>query len=75
MYARPIPIQTKMHFKNLQFLAVTYDMEVLICAFDVQRKCFFPLFKQFIETEMTWNQPIIVRECISKNQNLCFASP
>ena len=22
-------------FKNLQFLAVTYDMEVLICAFDV----------------------------------------
>ena len=35
MYARPIPVQTKVHFKNLQFLAVTYDMEVLICAFDV----------------------------------------
>ena len=34
-YARPIPVQTKVHFKNLQFLAVTYDMEVLICAFDV----------------------------------------
>ena len=35
MYARPIPVQTKVHFKNLQFFAVTYDMEVLICAFDV----------------------------------------
>ena len=35
MHARPIPGQTKVHFKNLQFLAVTYDMGVLICAFDV----------------------------------------
>ena len=35
MYARPIPVQTKVHFRNLQFLAVMYDMEVLICAFDV----------------------------------------
>ena len=35
MYANPIPVQTKVHFKNLKFLAVTYDMEVLICAFDV----------------------------------------
>ena len=35
MYARPIPVQTKVHFKNLQFLAVTYDMGVLSCAFDV----------------------------------------
>ena len=35
MYARPIPEQTKMHFKNVQFLAVTYNMEDLICAFDV----------------------------------------
>ena len=26
MKARPIPKQTKVHFKNLQFLAVTYDM-------------------------------------------------
>ena len=75
MYARPIPVQTKVHFKNLQFLAVTYDMEVLICAFDViQTEVFFPLFKQFLDTEMTWSQPIIVREGISKNQNLCFAS-
>ena len=39
-----------------------------------KRKCFFPLFKQLLETEMTWSQPIIVRECISKKQNLCFAS-
>ena len=35
MYARPIPVQTKGHFKNLQFLAVTYDMGVLSFAFDV----------------------------------------
>ena len=35
MYARPILVQTKVHFKNLQFLAVTYDMGVLSCAFDV----------------------------------------
>ena len=35
MNARPIPVQTKVHFKNLQFLAVTYDMEVLICDSDV----------------------------------------
>ena len=26
MYARPIPVQTKVHFKKLQFLAVTYNM-------------------------------------------------
>ena len=26
MYPMPIPVQTKLHFKNLQFLAVTYDM-------------------------------------------------
>ena len=35
MYARPIPVQTKVHFTNLQFLAVTYDMGVLSCAFEV----------------------------------------
>ena len=35
MYARPIAVQTKVHFKNVQFLAMTYAMEVLICAFDV----------------------------------------
>ena len=29
MYARPIPIQTKVHFKNLQFIAVKYDMGFL----------------------------------------------
>ena len=37
-------------------------------------KCFFPLFKQFLETEMTWSHSIIIIECIYKNQNLCFAS-
>ena len=70
MYARQVPVQAKKQFQNLQFLAVTYDMGVLTCAFDVV----FPLFKQFLENEMTWSQPIIVRECIFKNQNLCFAS-
>ena len=39
-----------------------------------KQKYVFPLFKQFLETEMTWSQPIIVRECFSKYQNLCFAS-
>ena len=73
MYA---PLQTKVHFKNLQFLAVTYDMGVLSCAFDVVKKrwCVFPLCKQFLGTEMTCSQIIIVREFIFKNQNLYFAS-
>ena len=35
MYARPLPEQTKVHFKNLRFLAVAYDMGFLSCAFDV----------------------------------------
>ena len=39
-----------------------------------KRQCIFPLFKQFLEIEMTWTQPIIVRECIFKNQSLCLAS-
>ena len=69
MFARPTPIQTKVHFKNLQFIAVTYDMGILNCDFDVilSTVLFFPLLKQFLETEMTWGQPIIVRECIFKN--------
>ena len=32
----------------------------------------FPLLKHFLETELTKSPPIIVRECILKNQNLCF---
>ena len=39
-----------------------------------KRQCFFLSFEQFLETEMTLSQPIIIRECIFKNQNLCFAS-
>ena len=35
MYAMPIPVQTKVHFKKLQFLAVTYDMGFLSSAFEV----------------------------------------
>ena len=38
------------------------------------RYCVFPLFKQFLATEMTCSQTVIVRESIFKNQNLCFAS-
>ena len=54
---------------------MTYAFGVLSFAFDVvSTAVFFPLFKQFLQTEMTWSQPIIVRECIFKNQNLCFAS-
>ena len=75
MYARLIPVQTKVHFKTLQFQAVTYAMGVLSCAFDVVKTAVcFPLFKQFLGTEMTCSQAIIVRECIFKNKNLCFAS-
>ena len=39
-----------------------------------KRQCVFFLFKQFLGTEMTWSQTIIVRDCTFKNQNLCFAS-
>ena len=75
MYVRPIPVQTKVHFKNLKFLAVTYDMGVLSSAFDVVKTVVcFPLFKQFVGAEMTCSRTSIVRECIFKNQNLCFAS-
>ena len=75
MHARPIPGQTKVHFKNLLFLAVTYDMGVLsVLSTLSKRQCVYPLFKQFLGTEMTSSQTIIVRECIFKNQNLCFAS-
>ena len=35
MYAMPLPEQTKVHFKNLQFLAVKYDIGFLSFAFDV----------------------------------------
>ena len=35
MHAMPIPVQTKVYLKNLQFLAVTYDMGFLSFAFDV----------------------------------------
>ena len=39
-----------------------------------KRQCVFPLLKQFLKTKMTWSQPIFVKDCIFKNQNLCFAS-
>ena len=77
MYAMSSPVQTKVHFKNLQFLAVTYDMgfsSLNLLLTLSKRQCFFPLLKPFLETEMTWSQLIIVRECTFKNQNLYFAS-
>ena len=67
MYARPIRVQTKVHFKNLQFEGFK-----LCFRRSLNSSVFFPLFKQFLETEMTWSQPIIVRECIFKNQNYMF---
>ena len=47
MYARALPVQTKVHFKNLLFLAVTCDMGFLSC---LNGSVFS--FKQFLETEM-----------------------
>ena len=35
MYAMPIPVQTSVLFKNVQFLAVMYDMGFLSFDFDV----------------------------------------
>ena len=35
MYERPIPVQTKVQYKNLQLLAVTNDMGFLSCDFKV----------------------------------------
>ena len=67
--------KAKTIFKKMQFLAVTYDMEVLSLSF---RRCLigsvFPLFIQILKAEMTCSQPVIVRDCIFKNQNFCFAS-
>ena len=41
MYARPIPVQTKVHFNKLQFLVVAYDIMALIGAFDVVKTAVF----------------------------------
>ena len=61
MNAMPIPVKTKVHFKNLQFLAVAYDMGFKDLLLTLSKQwCVFPMFKQFLETEMTWSQPIIV---------------
>ena len=35
IYARPIPVHTKVHFKILQFISLTYAMGDLSCAFVV----------------------------------------
>ena len=35
IYAMPILVQTKVHLKKLQFLAVVYDMGFLSFAFDI----------------------------------------
>ena len=34
IYAMPIVVQTKVHFENLQFFAVTYDIGFVRFAFD-----------------------------------------
>ena len=50
MYARPIQVQTKVHFNILLFLVVRCDMFFKLCC----RRCqngtgLFSLFKQFLE--------------------------
>ena len=42
----------------------------MLSTFSKHQCFFFPMFKQFLETEMTGSQPIIVRECNVKNQIL-----
>ena len=63
VYARPIPVQIKVHFKKMQFLAVTYDMGVLKLCFRccLNWQCLFSLLNRILETKMTWSQPNIVR--------------
>ena len=51
MYARPIQVQTKVHFKILHFLVVTYDVGFFTLCY---RRCpngggLFSLLKQFLE--------------------------
>ena len=77
MYARPLQVQIKVYLKKrLQFNVVVYDMGFFRVALSTlsRRQCLFPSFKQFLETELTWSQAIILRKCIFKNQNLCFVS-
>ena len=72
-FSRPIQVQTKVHFKILQFLVVTYDYVVLRCAIDVVITVAYGLYsllRHFPETKMSKSPAIIVRECIFKNQNL-----
>ena len=44
MYARSIQVQTKVHFKILQFLVVTYNMRFLPYAIDI---VYYHIFKTF----------------------------
>ena len=44
IFARAIPVKAKLHFKILQFLAVTYAIGVLSCAFDVVKTAVFSLY-------------------------------
>ena len=55
MYGRPIQVETKVHFKILQFLVVTYDMVFFAVCYG---RCLngigvFSLLKQFLETKIT----------------------
>ena len=72
--ASTLRVQSKEHDENLRFLDPVYDMVFFKFCF---RRCLkgsvFLLFNQFLEIVMTWSQPIIVRECIFKSHNLCFA--
>ena len=71
----PFETNTKQVQANVHFNIAISCCDVWYRGFTL---CFrpglFPLFKQFLEIEMTTRLPIIVIECTFKNQNLCFES-
>ena len=73
MYASPLPVQCILIICNFLLWCMICFLTMCFCCC-LNGSVVFPLFKQFPETEMIWSQPIVVRECIIKNQNLCFAS-
>ena len=64
------------NFRWRRFCDACYGVFPLYYRRSTRGSDLFSLFKQFLETEMSKNPTIIVRECIFKNQNIpvCFAS-
>ena len=61
----------KLHALSLEILVQFLTLRYRRC---LDGSGLFPFFKHFLETEMTKNLTIIVRECIFKNQKLCLVS-